>query len=158
MNIDIYVDASLLQKKIGIGLLVLSNGNALLKVSKKLDSKLKISDINNAELYAICLAIETCIKASLTNCNITIYNDNSVAVLAANAKSRFKRCNDSLYDNVYTLRWDLIEDFNNKVSILKIDSKSNHDKAHEIATDAVNCIEYTEGNIFISSDNLSKSY
>ncbi|MGL4913527.1 MAG: hypothetical protein ACRC3Y_13975, partial [Romboutsia sp.] len=121
---------------------------------KKLDSKLKISDINNAELYAIKLAIETCIKASLTNCNITIYNDNSAAVLASNAKLRFKRCNDSLYDNVYTLRWDLIEHLNNNVSILKIDSKANHDKAHEMATDAVNDIEYFEGDIFISSGNL----
>ncbi|MGL6106547.1 hypothetical protein [Romboutsia sp.] len=45
MNIEIYADASLLHTKIGVGLLVLSDGNTLLKVAKKLDPKLKISDI-----------------------------------------------------------------------------------------------------------------
>lgn len=137
MKLDIYVDGGLRQDKLSIGVVFYVSGIELYRISELIPDKLNITDIQNAELYAIDKALSICKEASISNKEIFIHCDNQDALTTASAGKRFKNCSNLLLGHVNTYKGQLTKNLKNTLYFLKISSTDNHGKAHDAATEAL---------------------
>lgn len=153
-RLNFFVDAGKNKNTFGIGIMAFYNGREILCISKTIPDKMNITDISNAELYAIVFALQEIHKAKVSNIEIYIHTDSTAALMTASG-NRFKSCLDKLYGQLRTYTGQLKKIFGNTLLFAKIDSEYNHGKAHDLATDASNGKEYRIGELILS-DNISE--
>lgn len=159
MKLDVYVDAGSHQNKFSVGVVFYIDGIEVFKVSELIDNKYNITNIQNAELYAIDKALSLCKEAAITEKDIIIHSDNEHALSAAKTGSNFKGCNKLIKGHIGTYKGQLTKHFKNRLHFLKIASSANHGKAHDIASDALKGDIYEDGHkhyLALSSEEIKK--
>ena len=146
MKLDVFIDAGSLKGKFGIGVLMYCDGEEIFKLAEFIDPELKVSDSNNAELYAISVALKELYASKVTGLEIMIHTDSMTALSAA-CGSRFKSCIDRIYNGVAAQKGQVSKTLKNNLSFAKIESEFNHEHAHNIAKDAASKKEYRIGDI-----------
>lgn len=150
-RIDIFVDAGSYNGTLGVGVIAFFKGNEIFCMSKQITEELDVKDTANAELYAIVLALEEVINAEVNNLEISVHTDSAAALMAASG-SKFKSCSSDLFSKVVSYKKTLKTNLKNVLLFTKIDSKYNHGKAHDKATDASNSKEYKIGSFTAIND------
>lgn len=135
-ELDIYCDAGANKNKFGIGLLARSKNIEVARISEIIPCEMEVSNINNAELYAIFKSLHFAFKNDIQETNITIYTD-SLTALNATFGAKYKGINEDIFNSVNSVKKLLTELKDNKIFVTKIPSDYNHKFAHEIAQDAI---------------------
>lgn len=154
-KLDIYTDASLFNGGFGIGLLAMSYGEELMKVSEIIPSDAGVKTVDNAELFGVCKAFKIVNDSGIRDADITIYTD-SLRTINAVFGQKFKNIQEDILNELKMLKTITTEILGNRLYISKISSADNHKFAHRIAQHAAAKNTYTIGSIENSKLDGSK--